>query len=125
VIGSVEKKICQNLPVRAGKPIDNQTFRDIDSDVYRGSLQHRTEAGHDLAGGFTQAELATLSVRSTDGNLLEGLDQLAGPVQICNRLTSCIATGAYEFLKLRTLQWRLGSQFGVERVGATRNSKQQ
>ena len=62
-------------------------------------------------------------MRSIDGNLLEGLDQFTRPVQIFNQLTSCIATGAHEFLKLRALQWRLGSQFGVECVGAPRETR--
>ena len=74
VIGSVEKKISQNLAVRAGKPIDNQTFRDIDSEVYRFPLYvSRQAVAWSFLGIIAAALVSGLIVRRK----LDALDLVA------------------------------------------------
>ena len=57
-------------------------------------------------------------MRAVDRDLLEGLDQFAGAMQVRHQLLGGVARGPDEFLELRPAQLRVGFQFGLEHFGA-------
>ena len=86
VVGRVEEKIGEDLPVGTGIAVHDQPFRNFDRHADRGLFQHRPQAGDDLVGGFLQIELPPLGMRAVDRDLFERLDQIASAVQVCHQL---------------------------------------
>ncbi len=72
----------------------------VDRQRDRRLLQHRPQAGDDLVGRLAEAELPALGMRAVDRDLLEGLDQLAGAMQVGHQLLGGVARAPDEFLEL-------------------------
>ena len=117
MIGGVEEKIGQDLPVGAGIAVDQEPIRHVDRQLYGRSLQDRPQARHDLVGRLRKAELPAFGMRAVHRHLLERLDQFTGAVQIGHQLLGGVARGVDEFVELGAAQ-RLGLQFVFEDFGA-------
>src|SRR5262249_35001638 len=100
VVDRIEEEVGQDLAIGAGIAVDQEAFGHGDGELDRGALEHRLEARDDLVGGLAQRELAALGMGAVDGDLLEGLDQLAGAVQIGYQLLRGIARGPHELFQL-------------------------
>jgi len=97
----VEEEVGQDLAIGARIAVDHQALRHVDGQLDRRPLQDRPQARDDLVGGFAEAELPALGARAVDRDLLEGLNEFAGAVQIAHQLLGGIARGPDEFVELR------------------------
>ena len=97
----VQEQVGQNLAVRAGIAVDDEVFRHFDRQRDRRLLQRGPQARDDLVGRLIQIEGPPLGMRAVDRDLLEGLNEFAGAVQIAHQLLGGVARGPDEFVELR------------------------
>src|SRR5262245_40778535 len=89
----VEDKVGQHLPVRTRVAAQ----RDAGGNFDRNRLSSRfwqagPYAGHDLLGHKLQVKSAPIGMAAIGGNLLERLNEVPGPLEICDKLVCTIAT---------------------------------
>ena len=119
MIGGVEKQIGQNLPIGAGVAVDDNAGH-VHRQRDRCLLQNRPQAGDDLLGRLAQIEWPALGVRAVHRDLLEGLDQFAGAMQVRHQLMGGVTRSPDEFLELRPAQRLVGFEFLLEHLRPAR-----
>ena len=98
------------------------SVRHVDDSEIDERLRRGPQAGDDLFGRFAQVECAPVGVAAVDGDLLEGLDQLGGAVEVGDQLLGRFAAAGDEFVEPRAPQRPL-ADLGREIVAAARKAR--
>ncbi len=83
-----------------------------------GALERGPQAGDDLFGRFAQIECPPLGVAAVDRDLLEGLDQVGGAIEVGDQLLGRFVAAGDEFVELGATDTAPSRIVGREMVAA-------
>ena len=99
---SIEDQVGQHLPVSARIAVEDDVSGYVERQWMTRLGETRHYAGDDLLGCSFKVEVTAICKTAVDGNLLEGLNELTGTLQIGDQLVGRIAVAVDKFGQGRT-----------------------